>query len=135
MRPLFSSVMLRLDDHVPSRPIIPPPDSYPVLGSTNTTWPYSYHPSQANVIFVKPDWSDLHQTVKYLEDHPEIARGIAIRQRELMVGKGYLSEAAEVCYWRSLISSWSQMAQWDEQEWRGGMRWETFSLLGKTTFT
>jgi hypothetical protein len=135
MRPVFSTVLFRLEDRVPSQPIPPPPDSYPVPAATNATWPLSYHPSQANVVFVKPDWSDLQQTIEYLEDHPDVAHGIAKRQRNLMVGQGYLSEPAEVCYWRSLITSWGKMAQWEAEEWRGGVRWETFALLGKTTYT
>lgn len=67
--------------------------------------------------------------------NPEVAKGIAGRQRELMVGGGYLSEAAEACYWRSLIEAWSLMVRVEnESEWGEGMRWETFSILGKTEF-
>jgi hypothetical protein len=59
-------------------------------------------PSQANIVFIAPDWSDLESTVSWLRTHPAIAEGIAERQREV-VEKGYLSEASEVCYWRALI--------------------------------
>jgi len=51
-----------------------------------------------------------------------------------MVGRGYLSQAAEVCYWRRFIKSWGETVRWDEGQWSEGMRWETFSLLGKTTY-
>jgi hypothetical protein len=43
--------------------------------------------------------------------------------------------AAESCYWRALINGWSKVAKtesdekWDEGE---EIRWETFSLTGKT---
>jgi len=53
----------------------------------------------------------------------------------MVVGGGYLSEAAEACYWRSLIRAWATMARvLDINEWGDGMRWETFVLLGRTTF-
>lgn len=52
-----------------------------------------------------------------------------------MVEKGYLSEGAEACYWRALVKAWSGVVKAEnENEWGTGMRWETFSLLGKTTF-
>lgn len=53
----------------------------------------------------------------------------------MITGKGYLSEAAEACYWRALINGWSKVARtegnekWDEAN---EIRWETFSLTGKT---
>ncbi len=83
-------------------------------------------------MFVNPDWSDLEDMIKWLEDNPEIAKGIGQRQRDLMVGGGYLSEAAEACYWRKLIKGWSETAKpHDENEaWGKGVRWETFSLTG-----
>lgn len=83
---------------------------------------------------MSPDWSDLEAVIEYLEANPEIAQGIAQRQRETMVDRGYLSQAAEVCYWRRLIRSWSETVRWDKAEWSEGMRWETFSLLEKTTY-
>ena len=64
-----------------------------------------------------------------------VAKGIAERQREMMVGGGYLSEGAEACYWRSLIRGWARMVRVpDMSEWGEGIRWETFVLLGRTTF-
>jgi hypothetical protein len=53
----------------------------------------------------------------------------------MISGKGYLSPAAENCYWRALINGWSQVAKTDSDEkWDEGeeIRWETFSLTGKT---
>jgi hypothetical protein len=130
MRPLFSSVLLP-NSH-PKKPTRPPSSAYP-LPATATTWPLSYPPHEANVVFVKPDWSDLEATVRWLREHPDVGADIARRQRGLLVGGGYLSEAAEACYWRSLIGAWSRTAR-VEGDWGEGMRWETFSLLGKATF-
>jgi hypothetical protein len=137
IRPLFSSLLPLspippLIPH-PWKPTAPPPTSYP-LPPTNITWPLSYPPSLANVIFVRPDWSDLEAVIEYLETNDAIAQSIAARHRDTMVTRGYLSQAAEACYWRRLIRSWSETARWDESEWEKGMRWETFSLLGKTTY-
>jgi hypothetical protein len=85
-------------------------------------------------VFVRPDWSDLEAVIEYLEANPKIAKDIARRQREMMVERGHLSQAAEACYWRRLIREWSETVRWEEGEWAEGMRWETFSLLGKTTY-
>ncbi|KAK3380930.1 glycosyl transferase family 90-domain-containing protein [Podospora didyma] len=98
-------------------------------------WPEHYTPDEANAIFVSPDWSDLEAVVGWLERNPDIAEGIATRQRELFVGGGYLSRAAEVCYWRALIRGWSQVAQTEVpgEDGTGGKsnkeeRWEEFSM-------
>jgi hypothetical protein len=93
-------------------------------------WPVGYKPEEANMVFVAPDWSDLGETVAWLEAHPEIAEGIARRQRDLFVGGGYFSPAAETCYWRALVRGWAKMARteghgWDDTE---GIPFETFSL-------
>ncbi|EWC45508.1 hypothetical protein DRE_05366 [Drechslerella stenobrocha 248] len=96
-------------------------------------WPRGYPPEQANAVFVSPDWSDLEETVMWLRANPKIARGIARRQKEMYVERGYLSESAEMCYWRETIRGWNKSAfpvgdGWNEL----GMPWETFSLTGKT---
>jgi hypothetical protein len=90
---------------------------------------------------VEPDWTDLEQTVEWLQAHPAIAEGIARRQRQMVVDAGYLSPASETCYWRSLIKAWSSVARIDEDVWgrwddegpkKGeGVRWETYSLRDK----
>lgn len=105
-------------------------------------WHRPFGPSEANIIFVAPDWSDLEATISYLEAHPDIAKDIAQRQRKMMVDDGFLSPASETCYWRALIRAWSSVARtdvdekwgkWDDEgpESGEGMRWETFSLTGK----
>ena len=128
MRPLYSSTL-------PFSPTkhIPP---------STARWPTAYPPSEANVIFVDPEWSDLEETIMWLRKNEEVAKGIARRQRQLVAEGGYLSQAAEVCYWRSLIRGWASvvMTEGDERWKKGkdgkgsgdGIRFETFSLTEKT---
>jgi hypothetical protein len=93
-------------------------------------WPVRYPPREANAVFVAPDWSDLRRTVEWLEGNPGVAEGIAGRQREVFVGEGYLSPAAEVCYWRALIRGWSEVVRYESAEWEGRevVSWEAFTL-------
>ena len=76
-------------------------------------WPpgTTYPAEEANVVFVSPDWSDLEGVVTYLEDHPDVAAGIARRQRETFHGGGYFSPAAETCYWRAMMRGWAAVAR------------------------
>jgi hypothetical protein len=50
------------------------------------------------------------------------------------VRRGYMSEDAEVCYWRSLIRRWSSVARLGDgklaQDEGRGLRWETFAFMG-----
>ncbi|KAL2061281.1 hypothetical protein VTL71DRAFT_7554 [Oculimacula yallundae] len=124
MRPLFSSTL----------PFSPSANSQ-FGGGPNSRWTRSFPPSEANIVFVHPDWADLEETVMWLRAHPKIAEGIAERQRELVASKGLLSAAAEACYWRSLIRGWSEVAMPDESAWKDagdGVRWETFTLAVKS---
>ncbi len=93
-------------------------------------WPRHYKPAQANIVFVAPDWSDLEDTIRWLEQHLTVAGGIAQRQRDLFVKGGYFSPAAEACYWRSLIRGWSKVVRTGSQGWEEqvGMPWEQFVL-------
>lgn len=95
-------------------------------------WPMGYQASEANIVFVTPDWSDLEATIEWLEKHPAVAEGIAKRQRKLFVGGGYFSPAAETCYWRSLVKGWSKVVQYEEADWKENeeMTFETFTLTG-----
>jgi hypothetical protein len=92
-------------------------------------WPVNYRPDEANIVFVAPDWSDLEDTVLWLEKNPKVASGIAKRQRDLFAGGGYFSQAAEVCYWRALVRGWNKVAKfdhgWDKKK---GVPYERFSL-------
>lgn len=92
-------------------------------------WPEPYAVDEANMVFVNPDWSDLEDTVQWLEDHPSLAAGVAKRQRDLYAYKGYVSPAAEVCYWRALVNGWSQVARPLGQEWeQEGVRFEEYTV-------
>ncbi|KAK2065276.1 hypothetical protein LY76DRAFT_364203 [Colletotrichum caudatum] len=74
-------------------------------------WPATVGPGEANAVFVNPDWSDLEATIGWLEDHAEMSRGIARRQRATSFERGYMSPAAEVCYWRALVRGWSRVVR------------------------
>ncbi|KAB5571749.1 hypothetical protein GE09DRAFT_1200754 [Coniochaeta sp. 2T2.1] len=123
IKPLFSTDILPKPEHDYSRE-----------GSdgSKAAWSIHYPPEQANAVFVSPDWSDLEQTVAWLERNPRMAEGIAERQRNLFVGQGYLSPAAEVCYWRALIRGWSEAVRYENSDWDGRrpIAWELFSLGG-----
>ncbi|KAI0471279.1 hypothetical protein F4859DRAFT_114180 [Xylaria cf. heliscus] len=108
----------------------PPLAPYPAPW-VRSAWPTSYAPaSEANIVFVAPDWSDLEATVAWLEARPGIAAGIARRQRALFHGGGYLSPAAEACYWRGLIRGWSEVVRVDDGAFDDleEVTWEEFSL-------
>ncbi|KAK4195914.1 glycosyl transferase family 90-domain-containing protein [Triangularia verruculosa] len=95
-------------------------------------WERGVRGEEANMVFVKPDWSDLEETVRWLEGNQEVAEGIADRQRELFVGGGYFSKAAEMCYWRALVRGWAGVVRPEggEEAWEGeeGVGFEEFSL-------
>ncbi|KAG8168570.1 hypothetical protein KVR01_001319 [Diaporthe batatas] len=83
---------------------------------TSRAWGQGYGAEEANIIFVKPDWSDLDDVITWLEAHPDVAEGIAGRQRGLFAGGGYFSPAAEACYWRALVRGWSEVVRVDAGE-------------------
>lgn len=90
-------------------------------------WPVEYPVEEANMIFVSSDWSDLREVVQWLEDNQDVAAGIARRQRETYYDGGYLSSAAEVCYWRALLRGWSEVARPVGEKWeQPGMPFEEF---------
>jgi hypothetical protein len=91
----------------------------------------------------------------WLRNNEETAKGIAYRGRDMMARTGFLSEAAESCYWRSLIKGWASVAIEDDDDiddggwgkklfsgdgawrWDGtrlGMRYESYVLTGKTAW-
>ncbi|KAI0601321.1 hypothetical protein F4775DRAFT_589539 [Biscogniauxia sp. FL1348] len=106
--------------------------SYPA-DWVRSAWPRTYDPeTEANVVFVAPDWSDLESTVAWLEARPRVAAAIARRQRDLFHGGGYFSPAAEMCYWRALLRGWAEVARIDDDD-QGfddleETPWEQFSL-------
>lgn len=121
VKPAFSSDFL-----------LHPPNPWTPSQMVRRAWPVSYTPHEANMIFIKPDWSDLEQVVAWLEANPDVAEGIATRQREVFAGGGYLSPAAEACYWRALVNGWGQVVRWDEDVVEGlfgkGQSYEAWSL-------
>ncbi|KAI1171526.1 glycosyl transferase family 90-domain-containing protein [Nemania sp. FL0916] len=127
IKPLFSRDLDLDPSFSPGKPTWTP------SSGEQRAWPTHYRPEDANAVFVAPDWSDLRATIAWLEDHADIAEGIARRQRDLFVGRGYLSPAMETCYWRALIRGWSEVVRFDEEEWGGlhGVSWEEFSVVGK----
>ena len=126
LRPVYSTVLLRGRSSL-EREIKENPRPYP-SERTREVWPADIGPETANIVFVKPDWSDLEQTVAWLEDHPEVAEGIAARQRDQFVGGGYVSKAAETCYWRSLLKGWNEVARVDASGLPSGVAFEEFIL-------
>ncbi|PKS07655.1 hypothetical protein jhhlp_006261 [Lomentospora prolificans] len=126
LRPIYSTVLLRgrsaLDKETEKDP-----RAYPSK-RTRQIWPADISLEEANIIFVKPDWTDLEETIAWLEAHPAIAERIAARQRDQFVGGGYVSKSAETCYWRSLLKGWNQVAQVAESELPEGVTFEEFIL-------
>ncbi|KAI0813415.1 hypothetical protein GGR55DRAFT_576317 [Xylaria sp. FL0064] len=114
-----------LGDREKPQPLSPYPAPW-VRGA----WPTEYDASEANIVFVAPDWSDLEATMAWLEAHPRVAEGIARRQRALFADGGYFSPAAEMCYWRGLIRGWSEVVRVDEGAFDDleEVTWEEFSL-------
>lgn len=104
VRPVFSSALPGLEGSWDAGPM------------TSRSWGRGYDPEEANIVFVKPDWSDLDDVIGWLEAHPDVAEGIARRQRSLFAGGGYFSPAAEACYWRALVKGWSEVVRVDEGE-------------------
>ncbi|KAF6818487.1 duf821 domain-containing protein [Colletotrichum sojae] len=130
-KPVYSSVLLgRSETHLAGQDAVSGDHGeYPSL-SVQKTWPVMVRPEEANMVFVNPDWSDLEATISWLEKHPDVAHGIAQRQRALFVGRGYLSPAAETCYWRALIEGWSHVVRADDDLWEETevLSWEEFSV-------
>lgn len=120
VRPVFSRDLLaKKKDWMPSERV-------------RRAWPVRYAAEEANIVFVAPDWSDLEDTIAWLEGHPDVAEGIARRQREMFVGGGYFSPAAEVCYWRALVRGWASVVRTEGEGWEDqpGVPFETFALTG-----
>lgn len=121
VRPVFSSALPGLEVGGGWQP----------SAATRRAWPVGYTPDEANIVFVRPDWSDLQDVIMWLEGHPDVAEGIARRQREMFAGGGYFSPAAEACYWRALVRGWSEVVRVDEDSLGGigdGQAFEAFAL-------
>ncbi|GKT45134.1 uncharacterized protein ColSpa_05315 [Colletotrichum spaethianum] len=129
IKPVYSSVLLgqHQKTNANGAATTKPQSGYP-SARARETWPATVGPGEANAVFVNPDWSDLEATIGWLEDNAEVARGIARRQRALFFERGYLSPAAEVCYWRALIRGWSQVVRTNDaiQKNGGSVSFEEF---------
>ncbi|ROV95709.1 hypothetical protein VMCG_07585 [Cytospora schulzeri] len=117
VRPLFSNTLPGLEG------------TWQPGAATQRAWPVRYAPGEANLVFVKPDWSDLEDVIMWLENHPDVAEGIARRQRDMFAGGGYFSPAAEVCYWRALIKGWNEAVRVDEGDLGGIGDSQTFEAF------
>jgi hypothetical protein len=92
---------------------------------------------EQNFVEVDRDWSDLADAMQHLLQHPEEAKRIADNGVRTFRDR-YLSPAAEACYWRRLVRSWSSVANFTpeffsdgdrKQTWRG-VPFESFALKG-----
>lgn len=84
---------------------------------------------EANAVYVSPGFGDLDEVIGFLRAYPEVAQRIARNQREAVVESGYLSGAAEVCYWRGLVAAWAEnVVVGPEWEVEVGERYETWLL-------
>lgn len=68
----------------------------------------------ANTIYINPSFSNLEDTILFLQANPDVAKHLAQNQRDSVIREGYLSPAAETCYWRALIKGWASVAVVDE---------------------
>ncbi|KAK0644490.1 glycosyl transferase family 90-domain-containing protein [Cercophora newfieldiana] len=118
VRPVYSGVLLGRDKK-----------GWKPSERARRAWGMGVKPEEANMVFVQGDWSDLGETVKWLEEHGDVAEGIARRQRELVADGGYHSPAAEACYWRAAIRGWASVARTEGDGWEElGVPFEAFSL-------
>ncbi|KAJ4289679.1 hypothetical protein N0V90_011008 [Kalmusia sp. IMI 367209] len=124
MRPILANDLLNAFDRARPLPKLRVDDSPPQpLLPTVRDW------RAANAIYISPKFSDLEEVVMFLRGHPEVARRIARNQREAAVKAGYLSGAAETCYWRALVRTWASSTV-ASNNWAGeeGERFETWML-------
>jgi len=84
---------------------------------------------KANSIYVSPTFADLEDLIMFLRRYPEVALRIAQNQRQDVIEAGYLSNAAEVCYWRAMIGAWAKNLE-VHGDWKTkvGERYETWLL-------
>ncbi|KAI1764162.1 glycosyl transferase family 90-domain-containing protein [Hypoxylon sp. FL1150] len=90
-----------------------------------------------NYVEVAKDFSNLAETIAWLEENPEIAERIADNSVRTFRDR-YISQAAEVCYWRELIHGWAEVSEkpkiWEQEDgrWkRRGAPFEGLVLMGE----
>ncbi|KAJ5201986.1 CAZyme family GT90, partial [Penicillium cinerascens] len=92
---------------------------------------------EQNFVEVERDWSDLENKMDWLLSHEKDAQRIADNNVKVFRER-YLTQAAEVCYWRRLIRQWAKVSDfkpefYKEDEtgnkvWRG-LSFESFMLM------
>ncbi|KAJ5293232.1 uncharacterized protein N7443_009185 [Penicillium atrosanguineum] len=93
--------------------------------------------SEQNFVEVERDWSDLEDKMNWLLSHDEDAQRIADNNVKLFRER-YLTQSAEVCYWRRLIQQWAKVSDFEpefykededgQKVWRG-LSFESFMLM------
>ncbi|KAJ5661706.1 CAZyme family GT90, partial [Penicillium maclennaniae] len=93
--------------------------------------------SEQNFVEVERDWSDLEDKMNWLLAHDEDAQRIADNNVKTFRER-YLTQSAEVCYWRRLIRQWATVSDFQpefykedengQKVWRG-LSFESFMLM------
>ncbi|KAJ6117908.1 Lipopolysaccharide-modifying protein [Penicillium sp. IBT 18751x] len=112
-----------------------------VIVAHEMAWIQHQHPlmrssgPDQNFVMVKRDFSDLQDKITWLRTHDEDAQRIANNNVKTFRER-YLTQAAEVCYWRRLVKTWAEVSDFQpeffkmekgKKVWRG-LPVETFLL-------
>ncbi|KAF2034376.1 hypothetical protein EK21DRAFT_107998 [Setomelanomma holmii] len=95
-----------------------------VIVSHKLQWIQHYHylfrnnGTNQNFVEVERDFSDLSAAMEDLLDHPEKAKRIA-DNNVAVFRERYLTQAAEACYWRRLISRWKDVLAFEPMLYEG----------------
>lgn len=93
--------------------------------------------SEQNFVEVERDWSDLEDKMEWLLSHDGDAQRIADTSVKTFRER-YLTQAAEVCYWRRLIREWARVSNFEPEFYkvdeegnrvRRGLSVESFLLM------
>lgn len=94
---------------------------------------------EQNFVEVQRDWEDLEEKISWLRKHDEEAKRIADNNVRIFRER-YLTQSAQVCYWRRLIREWASVSDFEPEfykkdeegrdVWRG-LSWESFMLMRK----
>ena len=90
-----------------------------------------------NFVEVERDFRDLESAILDLIENPTKAQRIANNQIKTFKQR-YLTPAAEACYWRKLIRTWSLVGPTphfynEDGNWRG-MPFETYAMMKTTQY-
>jgi hypothetical protein len=95
-----------------------------VIVSHKLQWIQHYHylfrnnGSNQNFVEVERDFNDLSAAMEDLLDHPEKAKRIADNSVQVFRER-YLTQAAEACYWRRLITRWKDVLGFEPMLYKG----------------